>query len=280
MLSVLIAATLLQTTKLEPVLGGIGEVVAGIRPHPAQILGLYMRRSRINALIDPRIRQAANDPWIRVGETTTSVKEAKVDGMSCLMLESVATREILTNNPMEGQMRIGVERRITRTRRLWVAEDGSIVKNWFEQSSPDRFTVEMLFGNGFLVVNKTVDGKVTTRQIDLDIDPILFENEFLTVAWAGKVLKKTKPFATLDPFVGGTRLMQAEVYGPFAALEGTDPVNGFRVEIHEGKQTSTAWVTNDGRLLQYDLASGDRLIVEPKVGDPGISKVQVGRGGG
>ena len=64
------------------------------------------------------------------------------------------------------------------------------------------------------------------------------------------------------------------------ALEGQDRVSGYRVEVREGKDKvpSTVWVTNDGRLLQLDLANGERLIVEPKVGEPGLTKVKMGGG--
>jgi hypothetical protein len=278
MLSILAAIALTQTTKLEPVLGGVAEIVAGLHVHPPQTLGLYMRRSQINAYFNQAVRQAANDPWIRVGETTTTVKEATTDGLECLLLESTASREILTNNPLEGQVDIGVKRKIVRSRKLWVAEDGLIVKNWFQQSLPDAFTVEMQFGNGFLVVNKTQEGKTQAAQVDITIDPVQFEDEFLTMAYGGKVLKQTKKFAMLDPFLGGVRQFEATTFGPFRGLEGKDPIKGVRVDIKEGKGVSTAWVTDEGRLLQYDLATGERLIVEPKEGDPGVSKVRIGGG--
>jgi len=236
-----------------------------------------MRRSQINALLDQRYRQAANDPWIRVGETRTSVKDVKLESLPCLLLESTATREVLANNPIEGQTLPTVVRKIVRTKKIWVAEDGSIVKTFFEQTQPEAFTVEMIFGQGVIIVHKTKDGKRESGQIELTIDPDQFENEYLSMAWGGKVFKDAKTFATLDPFAGGVRTFAARMYGPFAALEGKDRVNGVRVEVKEGKAVSTAWVTNDGRLLQYDLASGERLIVEPKDGAAGVDK---GRGGG
>jgi hypothetical protein len=283
MIVLAIAATLLQTTKLEPVFGGMGEAVVGIRPHPEQKLGLYMRRSQIAAYLDQRIRQAANDPWIRVGETRTSVKEVTLEGFPCLLLESTATREIITNNPMEGQLTPTVERRISRTRRVWVADDGSIMKTIFSQSIPEAFTIEMMLGEGYVAVFKTKDGKRESGQIDLVVDPIQFENEYLTMAWGGKTLKTAKSFSTLDPFNGGVRTYEASFYGTFEGLEGTDRVSGVRVDFKDRKNpksVAVAWVTNDGRLLQYDLPTGERLIVEPKVGEPGVSKVKIGKTGG
>lgn len=280
MIATLLALATIQTVKLEPVLGGIGEAIVGIRVHPEQKLGLYMRRSMINARFDQSIRQAANDPWIRVGDTRTSVREVALDGNNCLLLESTGTREILSHNPMEGERHPRVVRKISRTRKVWVAEDGTIVKTHFEQTLPEAFTVEMLYGEGFIIVHKTTNGKRESAQVELNIDLTQFENEFLPMAWNKKVFKEKKSFVMLDPFGGTIRQMEAKVYGPFQALEGTDPVNGYRVDVTEGKATSNVWVTNDGRLLQYDMASGDRLIVEPKVGEPGMTKVKVGRGSG
>ena len=280
MLLTIIALATLQTTRFEPVLGGFGEAVVGIRPHAEQTLGLYMRRSQINAYLDQRVRQAANDPWIRVGETRTSVKEVKLDGFPCLMLESVATREVLSHNPMEGERHPRVVRKISRTRRVWVSDDGSILKTVFEQSRPESFTVEMLFGNGVLVVHKTQDGKRQSAQIEITLDPAQFENEFQTMAWGKEVFRKSKDFATLDPFAGNVRALQSRYYGSFEGLEGTTRVSGYRVDVRDPKDkyASTVWVTQDGRLLQVDLANGERLIVEPKIGEPGLTKVKLGGG--
>jgi hypothetical protein len=280
MLGTLIAATLLQTSKMEPVMGGMGEVVSGIRAHPEQKLGLYMRRSQINARLDARVRQAANDPWIRVGETRTSVRDVVLEGTPCLLLESTTTREILSHNPMEGELHPRVVRKIARTRQVWVAEDGAILKTQYSQTLPEPFTVDMLFGNGIVVVHKTKDSKKESAQIDLTIDRNQFENEFQTMAWGKQIFQKSKSFALLDPFGSGIRTFEAKMYGTFEALEGQDRVSGYRVEVREGKDKgpTTVWVTNDGRLLQLDLANGERLIVEPKVGEPGLTKVKLGGG--
>lgn len=280
MIATLLVLATIQTTKMEPVLGGIGEAIFGIRVHPEQKLGLYMRRSMINARLDQAIRQAANDPYIRVGETRTSVREVSLDGDPCLLLESSATREILSHNPMEGERHPRVVRKISRTRKVWVADDGSIVKTVYEQVLPDAFTVEMLYGEGFIIVKKSTNGKKESAQVELNLDLKQFENEFLPMAWNKKVFKEKKPFIMLDPFGGTIRSIEAKVYGPFQGLEGTEPISGYRVDVTEGKATATAWVTNDGRLLQYDMSSGDRLIVEPAVGEPGVSKVKMGRSGG
>ncbi len=279
MIATLLVLTTLQTIKLEPVLGGIGEAIFGIRPHAEQKQGLYMRRSMINARLDQAVRQAASDPWIRVGETRTSVKEVVLEGTNCLVLESHATREILSHNPMQGERHPRVVRKIVRSRKIWVADDGAIVKTVFEQTQPETFTVEMLYGDGFIVVHKTKDGKKESAQIEINIDQRQFENEFLPMAWQKKVFKEKKSFITLDPFGGTVRTLEAKVYGPYQGLEGGAPVSGYRVDVTENKGTSIAWVTDDGRLLQYDLANGDRLIVEPPVGEPGITKVKLGRGG-
>lgn len=267
-----------QTLKLEPVLGGIGEAVAGIRAHPEQKLGLYMRRSMINAYFAQRVRQSANDPWIRVGETRTSVKDVNLDGFPCLLLDSWASREILSHNPMEGEIHPRVVRKIVRTRKVWVAEDGSILKTQFGQTSPETFTIDVLFGDGVLYVHKTKDGKKESAQVDVTIDPVQFENEFLTMAWSGKTFKDAKTFATLDPFAGTVKIFEAKLYGSFKGLEGTAPISGVRVDVKQGKESSVVWVGTDGRLFQYDLANGDRLIVEPSVGEPGIQKVKFGGG--
>ncbi len=280
MIATLLVLATLQTTKLEPVLGGIGEAIVGIRPHPEQKLGLYMRRSMINARLDQRIRQAANDPWIRVGETRTSVVETQLQGISCLLLESTATREILSHNPMEGELHPRVVRKLSRNRKVWVSDEGTILKTLYEQTLPEAFTVEMVFGEGYLSVHKTVDGKRESARIEITIDPLQFENEFLTMVWNKRVFKESKSFAMLDPFGGTIRTMEAKVYASFEGLEGTDRISGYRVDLKEGKGTSTVWVGDDGRLLQYDMANGDRLIVEPKVGEPGVTKVKLGRSGG
>lgn len=173
-----------------------------------------------------------------------------------------------------------VVRKIARNRKVWVADDGSILKTLYEQTLPEAFTVEMIFGEGVLAVHKTTDGKRQSAEVQITIDPLQFENEFLTMVWSKRVFKESKSFAMLDPFGGTIRTMQAKIYAPFEGLEGPDRVSGYRVDITEGKGTSTAWVTHDGRLLQYDLAGGDRLIVEPKVGEAGITKVKLGRPGG
>jgi len=280
MLATLIALAVTQTIKLEPVLGGIGEAVVGIRPHPEQVLGHYMRRSQINAYMDQRVRQAANDPWIRVGELRTKVTESSISGISCLLLESTASREILSHNPLEGERFPRVVRKIVRTRQVWVADDGSILKTHYTQSQPESFTVDVLFGEGIVYVNKNKDGKQEKGQVELTVDRTQFENEFLSMAWGKQIFKKSKSFAFLDPFVGGIRTFEANFYSTFEGLEGTDRISGFRVEVREGKDKvpSTVWVTRDGRLVQVDLANGERLIVEPKVGEPGITKVKMGGG--
>ena len=280
MLATLIALAVTQTIKMEPVLGGIGEAVVGMRPHPVHALGLYMRRSQINAYFDPRVRQAANDPWIRVGETRTSVREVQLTGIPCLLLESVATRDILSQNPMEGERFPRVVRKIARTRRVWIADDGSVLKTEYSQTQPDQFTVEVIFGSGMVYVHKSREGKKESAQIELTLDRAQFDNEFLSMAWGKQIFKQTKSFALIDPFVVGIRTFDAKFYGTFEALEGGDRVSGFRVEVREGKDKipSTVWVTRDGRLLQVDLSNGERLIVEPKIGEPGLSKVRMGGG--
>lgn len=280
MITTLLVLATLQTAKMEPILGGIGEAIVGIRPHPEQKLGLYMRRSMINARLDQAVRQAANDPWIRVGETRTKVEETNLQGISCLLLESHATREVLSHNPMEGERHPRVVRKIVRSRKVWVSDEGDILKTLYEQTLPEAFIVEMIFGEGYLSVHKTVDGKRESARIEITIDPLQFENEFLTMVWNRRVFKESKSFAMLDPFGGTIRTMEAKVYAPFEGLEGTDRISGYRVDVKEGKGTSNAWVTHDGRLLQVDLASGDRLIVEPKVGEPGVTKVKLGPRGG
>jgi hypothetical protein len=259
--SIVALALTAQTTKFEPVLGGLAEAVVGTRPHPEQKISLYMRRSRINALLDQRIRQAANDPWIKVGETRTSVKDVVLEGFPCLMLESTATRDVLANNPMEGVITPRVVRKVERTRRVWVAEDGSILKTTFEQRLPEAFSIEMVFGQGLVYVYKTKDGKKESAQVDLTVDPNQFENEFLAMGWGKQIFKKAKTFATLDPFAGNIRTFSANLLSNFEATENGKRVSGFRTELLEGKERNIVWVTNDGRLLQVDLANGDRLQV-------------------
>jgi len=277
MVSTLVVLALLQSTKFEPVLGGIAESIVGMRPHPEQRLGLYMRRSQINAYMDQRVRQAANDPWIRVGETRTAVKEVKLDGFPCLMLESIATRDVLSHNPMEGERHPRVVRKLNRTRRVWVSDDGSILKTQYEQSVPEAFSIDMLYGDGILVVHKTQNGKRDSARIEVTVDPLQFENEFVGIAWGKEIFKTAKPFSTLDPFAGNVKSFQLKMYGRFEALEGKNRVSGFRVEVTEDKSKvpGTAWVTTDGRLLQYDLPNGDRLIVEPENEEPGITKIRM-----
>jgi hypothetical protein len=179
---------------------------------------------------------------------------------------------------LEGERFPRVVRRISRTREVWVSDDGSILKTHYAQSQPDSFTVDVLFGDGMVYVNKIKDGKQERGQIELTIDRAQFENEFLAMAWGKQVFKQSKSFAFLDPFAVGIRTFEAKFYGSFEGLEGTDRISGFRVEVREGKDKlpSTVWVTRDGRLVQVDLANGERMIVEPKVGEPGISKVRMG----
>lgn len=276
MIATLLALATLQTTKFEPVFGGIAEAIVGIRPHPEQRLILYMRRSQINAYFVQKVRQSANDPWIRVGETRTAVKEVQLEGFPCLLLESHATRDVLANNPMEGEIHPQVVRKIARTRRVWVAEDGSILKTEFAQSQPESFSIDILYGDGVIDVHKIKDGKKESAQVEVSVDPTQFESEFLSMAWGKQIFKQTKRFASLDPFSGNLRKFEAKMYGPFAAMDGKERVNGYRVDVKEGTGTSIAWVTQDGRLLQLDLANGERLMVEPKEGDNGTSNFKIG----
>lgn len=259
----------------EPVLGGQAEIVCGIRAHPEQVLGLYVRRSSIAAYIQNNtVRQSANDPFIRVGETRTKVVETRLEGRNCLMLESRATREILGNNPMEGQTDIRVKRRITRLRRVWVGEDGTIVKTYFEQMEPEAFSVDISFGNGSINVIKKKGEKTESGQIDTPTDPIQFENEFLTLAWNGKVQKETKTYTTFDPFGGGIRNVEAKFDMTFQAIVGTDRAKGVRYLLKDSAGTIGVWVTDQGELLQIDMPTGERLMVEPQVGETGIQKVR------
>ena len=147
-------------------------------------------------------------------------------------------------------------------------------------AAPDAFTAEVLFGSGMVFVNKVKDGKKESAQIELNVDRNQFENEFTTMAWGKQIFKKSKSFALIDPFVGGIRTFEATMYGSFEALEDGKRVSGYRVDVREGKERlpSTVWVTNDGRLLQVDYANGERLIVEPKSGDPGLTKFRMGGG--
>lgn len=266
-----------QAPKYEPVLNGEAEVICGIRSHPEQVLGLYAKRSTLAAYLGPGSR-GSSDPWVRVGETRTKVSETNFEGRSCLVLESKATREILGNNPMEGQDQIRVKRRIIRSRKVWVAEDGSIVKASYEQFEPDQFSVEMTYGNGSITVIKRKGEKTETGQVEISVDANQFENEFLTMAWSGKLYKNTKNFAMLDPFFGGIRTVEAKYDSTFQALVGSDPAKGVRVLLKDSRGTTAAWVTDKGELLQLDLPNGERMLVEPKVGEVGMQKIRTGRG--
>ena len=53
-----------------------------------------------------------------------------------------------------------VVRKIARTRQVWVADDGSILKTHFTQSQPESFTVDVLFGEGVVYVNKNGNGVI------------------------------------------------------------------------------------------------------------------------
>jgi|GEM_PF-6339005 len=273
-----LAVARIQVSKNEPILGGQAEIVCGIRPHPEQVLGLYIRRSSIAAYFPNGSRQSANDPYIRVGETRTKVTETRLEGRSCLLLETKATREILGNNPMEGQNDIRVKRRLIRTRRIWVSDDGAILKTTFEQLEPDAFSVDILVSNGSVAVFKKKGEKTESGQVDMTVDPLLFENEFLTMAWNGKVQKQTKNFATFDAFGGGIRTYEAKFDQSFQAIAGTDHVKGVHVFLKDANGTTGIWVTDDGQLLQIDAPTGERLMVESQVGEVGMQKVRTGGG--
>jgi len=276
--SILFTVLSAQTPKYEPILNGEAEIVCGIRVHPEQTLGLYVKRSSIPAYMPPGTIRGSSDPWIRVGETRTKVSEAKLEGRNCLLLESKATREIIGNNPMEGQDTIRVKRRIIRSRRVWVAEDGAIVKADYQQMEPEPFSVEMTFGNNSITVVKHKGEKTETGQVDLAVDANQFENEFLTMAWNGKVLKTSKAFTTLDPFYGGMRSVEAKYDSTFQAQVGAGRAKGVRVLLKDSRGTIAAWVTDQGELLQLDMPNGERMMVEPESGDPGMQKIRAGGG--
>lgn len=262
LLAALASVALLQVPKAEPLLGAYAEMVVGLRPHPDRTLSLYARRSTITAYFPESYRQAANDPWIRVGETRTKVTETKLEGDDCLLLECVGVREILGNNPLEGQPDVKVKRRIVRTRRIWVADDGSILKSTFEQSEPDVFSIEMRFGNGIVNVFKKIGEKNESGQIDTPMGVTEFENEFLSLVANGKVLKADKTFSTLDPFGDTVRSFQARVAGRFDGSMGGQKQKGIRVEFKEGKATSVAWVNDKNELVQFDSATGEKLSLD------------------
>ena len=276
MVTAFLGLLLIASKANEPVFGGAAEIVGGLRPHPEQVLGLYMRRSKITAYFPKGARQSAHDPWIRVGETRTTVSEARLDGVSCLCLESKASRDILGNNPSEGQNDVRVKRRIVRVRKVWIGDEGSVLKTRYEQLEPDGFVVDMLFQNGTLAVTKIQDEKTQRGEVEISVQPEKFENEFLAMYSHGKIKREMKEYATLDSFSGGLSLWSAKVIRTFEGLIGEDRYKGVQVELSQGTYLDTAWVSETGELLQLDLGTGERLMVEPKTGEAGLFRVKTG----